>query len=562
MSGIQRFAFNKILAQIEGTPYRVKKLKIDMQVNSPTRCDVTIAQGANRKGKFEGGSANELDKTYQGITIELYMENKKEPVILFRGFISGITREASRNPNGSFVGLRLLCLPAITALSAAKFQAYRYWGNKNDGKGFPTALANADFSQISGELDKTEQFVFGLGGTNSEEAPEPRFEEDAAKCLVGYMDSLINLISRGVYTGATKVHILDNGTTVQPGGVLANSSAFPEKPLMAQMKQMFRNADAFSILMAMATGTLMFVMAPSPCGKYLIIPEFPWAKEALTTLERSDILEVYRLSQGIDEGALVDAVFVPVLFGQNFEPFVSYPAKEDLLETSGIAKPVQTPAWMDPWLGLFAEEKKNETEDTQTDITKTKKKGPKTLSDKIKEVQNQQYSLAESMAQMAYNRLKSAGSVMQVRVPWYRLEFLDALGYLIKIANPSARDVDKEEDDIYGYLAGATFSASSTTGGSEAGLVLSFSHVRGESKQDTAFTEHPFWIFKDEKFRQAFQTFMAKKKDRMYDRGTQKGFEGGAYDGYLKEVKSIMGFGSDSSTSALAGVPPIPVGAV
>jgi hypothetical protein len=144
---------------------------------------------------------------------------------------------------------------------------------------------------------------------------------------------------------------------------------------------------------------------------------------------------------------------------------------------------------------------------------------------------------------MAFNRVKSSGNSLQVEVPWYRLEFLDALGYLIKIEKPNEFLVldsgDSSEDpDLYGQLSSVSLQIASTTGGSSAKMKLGFTHVRGSSANEDAFDAHPFWQIEDG-FAKNFQSF-ASKKDRMYSRSTQKTLQGGAYDDYLKEVKGYM----------------------
>lgn len=524
--------FNKLWARVDGKQYRIKSFTLNLVLNAPAACSVILAQGMNKKRDYKFNSPDAFEKPFTPIIVELYIDNQTEPIILFRGFIANISKTAARNANGSYVGTALACIAAPSLLQAAKLQGYKFWATKLDGRGPETALQTFTESQVVLNRLNEEGMLYG-GKTNYEGT---RFPENVGNYLTEALGYFVEIISRGLYKpDAVTVHKMQRGIDITPGPEVSTGLVEPETFLVKQMKNLLKRTDAFSTLRAMAAGPLYLTMVPTTSGAFDLIPEFPWAKTPLTTLTRGSYLEIATTGNFLGDVALVDAVYVPVGFsGGVAEGFATYPNTLAKRGVSGIARTVDMPPWMSPYQGYEAPNGSAGTTG-DSDFTGTNKPGLKKNKSEIDERQSTAAILAEKLAKMAYNRVKSSGSTLQVAVPWYRLEFLDALGYLIKIEKPNENA--KDEKDLYGYLNAATLTISSTTGGSSAKMKLGFSHVRSEEAQSDAFTSHPFWNITDT-FRDNFAAVAGSVN--FYNRADQISLQGDTFEDYLDEVKELM----------------------
>lgn len=525
--------FNKLQAKIgdRTRPYRIKAFTLNLVLNAPAACSVVLAQGMNKKRTYEFNSPSDFEEPFTPITVELYIENQDDPIILFRGFIANVAKTASRNANGSYAGTSLACIAAPSLLQAAKLQGYKFWSSKLDGLGAETALETFNENQKVLEDLNEAKATYGPGpyeGTH--------FPEDVGDYITDVMGYFVKIMSRGLYTEeSVTVHKMDRGIAIKPALELKPGLVEPEIYLARQIKNMIKRTDAFSTLRAMISGPLYLTMVPTTSGAFDVIPEFPWAKNPLTVLGRGSYLDLSTTGNFLGDTALVDAVYVPLGFSNGVaEGFAVYPDTLAKKGVSGIAKTIDVPPWMNPYLGYEAVDGGVTATDNDASLG-TNRAGVKKTKSEIEERQDTAKTLAGKLAKMGFNRVKSSGSTMQVSIPWYRLEFLDALGYVIQIEQP-AESAD-EEKDLYGYLNAATLAITCTTGGSSAKLKLGFSHVRSEVANEDAFEEHPFWQVTDT-FRDNFAA--VEGSVNFYNRADQVSLQGDTYDGYLAEVKGLM----------------------
>ncbi len=529
---------NKLRAIVNGKSYRVKSFTLNLALNTPAACSVVLAQGMNRRRTYEFNSPDEFEQPFTTITVELTMQNQEQPIVLFRGFVANIAKQASRNAKGSFAGTVLACVAAPSALQAARIQGYRFWATETDGQGpSPAPELFLDDSETLGNLSKE---AYTYGGVGAPTYNGTIFKTNVGDYITEILGHFSKIVSRGFYTEEIAiVHKMSRGIDVKPAPEIADgpiNGLTPEFYLVMQLKNLLKRTDALSAWRALVSGPLYMTLVPTTAGAFDIIPEFPWDANPLTTLNRGDYLALNSLNNYMGDVAFVDAVYVPVGFSSGIAGgFEIYP--EDVIKggLSGVSRVVDMPPWMSPYAGISSPEGGDEQETDDDDFTGTNRSGVKKTKSDIDETNKTATTLAQKLAKMGFNRVQSSGSGLQVEVPWYRLEFLEALGYVIKIERPSENAT--EEKDLYGYLNSAALTISSTTGGSSAKLKLGFSHVRSEEANENAFDGHPFWEVTDT-FRDNFAA--VEGSVNFYNRADQISLQGDTYDGYLDEVKELM----------------------
>ena len=536
MSTNYNITIDKLRAVIDGKNYKLTSVRVQYAVNSVGVAEVTLAQGMSPRGTYSFNRPASFEKNFTPITIELYMQGQSAGIVLFRGFISSVSRVASRTVSGSYTGTVLNCTTPPGSMQSMRIQGYRYWGSSTDGKGATTAKDANQQARILQELN-SDTFATILTDVKTNN----RFQSDVVGFMTDVIGLLVEYISNKRYDrDAVNVHIMDRGRTVVPSGVIANSSARPEAFLLKGAKSMLQRSDALATLLATCKQLLYMNVTPSPCGKLDIAPSFPWGSDPVATLMRSDILKLQDTSRLSGMNASVDAIFVPVRFASDLpgSSFESYP-ETAAMGNAGSAKVVSVPDWLSPWLGYDAPGEPSAPATDGTAALKTHKAGKNRTAEELDKALEDSKSIAQLLAKAFFNEVKHSSTGIEVTVPWYRLEFLDALGYLMEIEQPNDFGGSQDESNLFGYLAGVTFQASSTTGGSTAALSLAFSHVRSDESQDAnSLDEHPIYEITDPVASQ-LSSFLSKKT-RLFTRSKQISLEGGSYANYLTEAKEQM----------------------
>jgi len=306
---------------------------------------------------------------------------------------------------------------------------------------------------------------------------------------------------------------------------LANVSFKAEKNFVNSITAGLKRADPFTVARMIYNKQLFTDVAPMPCGKVDSIPSSAWISETIGILRRSDILQLRDTTALSVTADNIDSVLVPKMFGDTTESYTQWPEVD--AKPAGTYRIVNVPPWLSPYLDSVEVEPSSPTNRKTSKATKDTK-------DNI-DAKNEEYSkVATQLAKAFFVELKNGGVALEASVPWYRLEFLDALGYLMEIEQP-VYDRASQRENLYGYLNGAALKIQSTPGGSKATMQLSFTHVRTASThEEFALPSHPLFSITGGPA-SSIRSFLSST-GRMYDRSTQKTLEGGGHESYLDDA--------------------------
>lgn len=538
LSNIKNLSLDKLIADIDGKKFAVTSLTLTLKLNVPGTCELVLAQGKSvRQGRRSAASGGELDKSnlsaFTPVVVNIYINGQKTAIVLFRGIISSVSRIAAKNAAGSYAGTVVNCVMPQTLMQTYSMSGYRYWNSKNDGKGKGVARLTKEHDTLLRDLGKNTLSVL-----HPDAARSIHFREECAEYTPRMIGKLVEVASSKRFSSnSVEVHFDRRGRKVTPGSGLGAVSYKADESISDHGFRTLTKADPFLSSRSILNQQLFMNIVPMPCGKMDIIPAFPWFKETVGTVRRADILQLRdstRLSPATED---LDAVIVPMIFrsedGQtNDEGFQTWPEDKDT-PVAGTFKVVHVPQWLSPYLDEYRSTGKKSPD---LKNNKTNKNTKNNIDDK-----NEQYEIVgKIVAKAFFAELKNQGVMVSATVPWHRLEFLDALGYLMKIEQP-IYDQSNEREDLYGYLSSASLKVQSTPGGSKAAMNLTFTHVRGEAvHNEFALDEHPVYSISGgpaSKIRQ----FLAKP-NRTFDRQTQISLEGGSYDDYLdKAIAEVEG---------------------
>lgn len=524
---LHKIRFNKILAYIDGKPYMLTSVRVSASINKPAAAQFVLGQGMNMRQNSTFVKPGALDKPFTNVVLKVFLEGRKDGIVLFTGYVSATSRKSVKTVAGSRVGTVVTCMSASTVLQAINAKNYRYWGSQVEqkGTGKPTSLGTEQLNkyilfQKYGHLDAT---------TVSGNA---QFVENATQFLVDTLGDMIVDMSDQKYTAeALSVHIANRGRTVRGSRMFTDTQAIPDAGLIRKALQAAMNSDPMTALLYMCKSQLLMNLVPLTNGKMDMIPAFPWGKETIGLLKRSDVLDLTEATSIDTLAATVDAVFVPLLFGDIAAQFAEYPETDGTV--AGFARVVQMPEWINPFSDKMNRERA--LKEAPTDGSKKTKTG-KLKPEKIDEMQDNAETIAGGMAQAYFNELKNSGVKMAVKVPWYRLEFFDALGYLIEIEQPHE---DDEEGNLLGMISAVEFKASSTTAGTQASMHVTMTHVRSDELQESvALDEHPLYDISDS-IPGKLSSLLSRFAKPM-TASEQKQIAGDGGEDYLNEAEELM----------------------
>jgi hypothetical protein len=532
LSNIKQLSLDKLIAEIDGKKYAVTSCNLMLKLNTPGTCELVLAQGESvRQGRRAAASGGDLDKATLGaftpVVVNMYINGQKTPIVLFRGVISSVSRIAAKNVAGSYAGTVVNCITPQILMQTYTWTGYRYWGSKFDSRGKVTAKNTLANQKLLGQIGKKALETTTTKKSDANKAI--KLAEDYALFTPKMVGVITEYGSAGRYSqkGVT-VHFNTRGRKITGTDPLTLVDVKAEYQLIEKARVGITKGDSFMVTRSILNQQLFMNVVPMPCGVMDIIPAFPWSKEIAGTLRRADILELRdttKLSPAIEN---LDAVLVPIMFSTGVpDPTPAVWPKDEDTPVAGTYKVVPVPQWLNPYIDAFESDGKKTPERKNNKSTKNTNENIKNKSEKYIE-------LAELVAQAFFAEFKNQGVTASVKVPWHRLEFLDALGYLMKIEQP-IYDRSAEREDLYGYLSGASFKTQTTPGGSRASMDLMFSHVRGESVHNKfALDSHPLYKISNgpiNKIRQFLAT-----PNRTFNRSVQKDLEGGDYENYLSDA--------------------------
>jgi hypothetical protein len=531
ISNITNVTIDRLTADLDGILYNVTSMTLKLLLNKPAVCELVLALGESvrrgNRGLSSTGRLSGFSMTgYTGVVVNLYKNGDKTPIVLFRGFVSSISNIAAKNASGSYAGVVINAVAPPVLMGRYSLNGYRYWNTKGDSKGSAVA-SKSDYArrQLLRELgdDKNATIFTSI-------SPEIQAADDYAAYIVEVTGRLTKYISKDRYPVESVTENFDTrGRKLLPATALVSkTTAKTQGDLIRYLKGKMVNGNPYAAVQSIASGMMFLNLVPLPCGKMDIIPAFPWTTEVIGTIRRRDILNLRDSTALSAVTEDLDSVMVPVPFGRDvaLANYAEWPPDINLA-TAGVSKVVSIPAWLSPFVNSTV------TTEKATDAQKTNK-GTKEKKEEIDEKADEYNTVGVALAKAFFAELKNVGVTTEVQVQWHRLEFLDALGYLMEIEQPVI-DKSVEQVNLFGYLAGAAMKVKSTPGGSSASLTLSFTHVRDAYAQEIyALDSHPIYNITGGPV-QDLQAFLAKP-GREYTRSVQQTLEGGSYDSYLNTV--------------------------
>ena len=531
LSNITNATLDKLTAKVGNKVYSLTGCTIRLQVHAPATAEIILAQGESiRQNTRATGATGRLQSSdlnaFTKVVISLYMDGNTSPVILFRGFVSSVSNIAAKNAAGSYAGVVINCTAPPALMTTYNMNNYRYWGSKFDGKGKLSVLSSGAGMQTT--LEQLGKGIFSPTFSNKEASIQA--QDGFAEFIVKATGVLIEAISNERYKeDSVTSHFETRGRKLLPSSGLAAVGLNVSKVLMSYIQSKIRSANPYATIQAVLGSQMFINLIPMPCGKMDMIPAFPWSKEVIGTIRRRDILSLRDSTAMRAMNENVDAVMVPVLYNAlefRLNDYVIWPETADL-PSAGVSKVVNIPQWLSPFANSVAYLPK------QTTTTKTNKSSKDTTTD-IEKKSGDYRAVALILAKAFFAEVKNSGVTMEVAVPWNRLEFLDALGYLMEIEQPLV-GTESARENLFGLLSGAALKIQTTPGGSSATMNLLFSHVRGESLQSSySLGSNPLYSVQGGPVSK-LQEFISKTT-RTFTRQIQISLEGGSYDNYLDKA--------------------------
>jgi len=529
MTKLHSVRIDELEATIGGTSYPLTSVRVRMAVNQPSSAELVLAQGIDPFGKKRFNSPKKFDSAFTSVVVRIKIDGATDGLVVFTGFVSTVSRTAANNVSGSYTGTVVNCLSAVSTLRTITVQGYRYWGTAYEGNGAAAATIDAFGRSALLQRINTDNFFVNIGVYEK----DPRLVNGVVPFIVNALSILTQHLSNKRFgTDVVTTHINERGRETQIiKEIYLDSRSHPESRLLQRLKKYALESDPYTALSAMLKSTMFFNMVPTTGGQVDPIPAFPWAKKAVATVKRGDIIALSNNQTLSAEQDIVDAIFVPTLYGPAGVPqFQSYP-DTSAMPDAGISKVVSIPDWLNPFLDKL--NNADAAEEPTTDVLKNSKKA-KLKTDQAQKNIEVAETVAKALARAFFSEVKNSGVSLTIKLPWYRLEFLDALGYLMKIEQPHVGTGDDEV--LYGFLAGGVFKASSTAGGSSASLELTTTHIRSEATNDTyGLDKHPLYTIDKDPVKDKLAAII-DRSGRVMSRSEQKDI-GGDPDAYLTKVK-------------------------
>ena len=463
-----------------GKAFKILQCQVVRQVNAIPQASVTIATGFNitsgRSITFQLNKAQMRSEWVLQISGSVNCE-------IFRGYIMSVGKSTQLSPGGSTVMTTLKLVGSGQRLANMVTGAYRYWG--------PTTI-NANQMTPS---DKNMMFL--TLGVMADTIHENLKLTDMTANVGGFLVATLAEIQK-MYTqqadAATQVsNEFDSGIKVGFAPDQLKGALEPSATLITMLANAWKSSSVWNALLSMCRQQMFLNIVPVN-HKLAIIPAFPWQKNAAKSVDASELLGA---SDESTTGALqedIEAAFVEYNTEGTNGPgmdttYATYPKiieKKDY--PTGTARTISLPGWMNNYSALEA-----------TYAVKDEKAGKRTAADTAKIADAKAAdkknvpSMAEVLAKVFFAEAKNRQVVTNLRIPWYRFDFMNMLGYVIKVTNLQTGGSENKET-VYGMLASMVFYAKSSGSGSTAGMTLTLQHIRDENlNTEFGFDENPLY---------------------------------------------------------------------
>ena len=493
---------------------RVINATVTMGLNAPATCAAVLAQGFDvNTNKMDTFKYSDLTNPSTLCYLKLHMNGEKDAKTLFVGRIVSPTRSADRKPYGAWDNIVLNMVANCGELSSYAVAGYKFWNNKFSQQ-TSTDAAN-DLAERAGRQDRDANTAAWLlpdtlkplGFYMMQSSLNQRtFVKDIPTFVINTISALIETASRGNIkatrvTGKFNPRVSVKRTAVIYPELLQFNEAMSVNEVTNLVVSALGGSDALATAVGVMSGNMFFSVVPRMNGKFDVVMDFPWDKRIAGEILPAELLSVQNTNSLVNPNSLPDAVVVPIrgLDTASGDSFLStnrvYPdyLQMDRSPAAGKLKVVEIPTWLSHFLAniesdaIDAEAKKKGSE-----------KAPVKKKNTTEKVTKLETTAADRLAKSIYTMQHGGNVSMNISIPWWKLDFMDLVGYVIRVAGTSANAKIARESSLYGRITGAQMVLNSSPDGSTAALSLSLSHVRTKSKQDSmAEPKHAIYDVKD-----------------------------------------------------------------
>jgi len=258
----------------------------------------------------------------------------------------------------------------------------------------------------------------------------------------------------------------------------------------------FTSNTVLEILFSMFTPERLLLNLAPRVDCFEVVSGLPWGKNPDIVLNKKDLLSVknavvLKTGQNVPE-AIAVLVNNTMSYEANRAGFaktiVTYPYSTIGTETrGGSVQLVTVPAWL-------------------LDLDKIELKyGPKGGAGETVKIKNQEQSpegiasesvmsLGSMLAKAYFGFIRNSDVMLEVRVPWYRLDLLNKVGQVVKIEDMETVPAGGL-GTVYGVLRSVQLNMAVATDSATISLTLVLANVRNEDLNNKyALEEHPIWV--------------------------------------------------------------------
>ena len=525
-----------------GKAYKVLGCEVVRSLNTFPAASVTVALGYDITAKemlVLESLKDDLDYEWSlGLAGSTNVE-------LFRGYLIAVAKTTALSVVGSHSLVRFKLISKAARMQYMAVAGYHYWDEQDNGlnKKKSEALKRIRKYMTPGNID-------ALLGKQLPYLPTKdvgQFIIDGVATMQYYFTDLEETMEeiKGYFDLQKTIQIISSleGTTVQQS---------MRKKLTSSMYRKWMASNVWATILFMCNANMFCNIVPYN-HSLDIIPAFPWKRDPEATLNGDQIMVI---NDQTNTGSLQDdfeAVFVEIgdlsteLVNKpkktkaqeflEFKQYISYPENLSKIPV-GMAKIVSVPAWLKSTLAYTMYNTKDIDKGKRVDLEKEK------IAEAGDERRALMPTIGEAIAKAYFSEAKNQQISLSVRIPWDQFEFMNLLGYVIKIDNVSIAAQD-EKGPVYGMLNSFVFEAKSSPGGSSASIMLTLTHLRDEAlNEQYGLDEHPIYRLEGKKAEAPASTDVTQP---ITDNDTSAVAVGAAY-----AANVVLGAAAGASTPSIA----------
>ena len=460
--------------------YPVSRLTVSYNLDEVSAASVTlalgrdIATGAIKRMKLSASSVKQEWK----ITVKTASASKD----VFKGYLLSVKEDFMRSPTGSRVSVVLTFAGKAVKLRTINASSYQYWsadsdteredapeGAEQDTESLNT-LTNTVLDSMENPVDPTEDFGGFMVEAMGEVQKRGTHGDTDGKTILGECVKNIK-----------KTPIRD--TCMEAVGADAAGPTLESEFLDAFIAA-WGSADMFEAMRGIANQFYLRVV-PQLDGTVSLNPVLAWLKKSDATLDIKDVIGCSRGSDSFNKMMNVDHVGVAIPSSINMGGmFTNYKYWPEDDSAAGRAKIMSLPRWMAARIPDLWEA---EVSDDETlSATKYKDEGN---SDQAVEKNK---TVATELAKAEFALCSAASETMEVTLRWDRFDYLDKIGYIMKI--PFLSDPDAAGQYYFGLVTGVRLDMEVGPQSGRCFLTMSVANCRSSADNDKyGLDEHPIY---------------------------------------------------------------------